>query len=94
MAYKPKAIDTSNVEIPKDIQELTELISKNTHEVWANQRLQEGWRYGEKRDEDKKEHPCLIPYEELSEIEKNYDRRTSLETIKVILALGYEIKKR
>ncbi|OQR58381.1 RyR domain-containing protein [Bacillus sp. CDB3] len=94
MAYKPKAIDTSNVVIPKDIQELTELISKNTHEVWADQRLQEGWRYGEKRDEDKKEHPCLIPYEELSEIEKNYDRRTSLETIKVILALGYEIKKR
>lgn len=79
--------------MPEEIRELTELLSRNAHENWAAQRLAEGWRYGPRRDDGRKEHPSLVPYEKLSESEKNYDRRTAMETVKTILALGYRIEK-
>lgn len=91
--YTPKPIDTSGIELPADLLALTEQISENVHEVWASGRLAEGWRYGETRDDRKKETPCLVPYAELTETERDYDRHTALETLKTILALGYRIEK-
>ena len=91
--YSPSPIDTSNVIIPEDLQELSEKIAKNTHEVWARSRMDQGWRWGEARDDENKLHPDIIPYEELSEEEKDYDRNTSQQTIKLILSLGYKISK-
>ena len=93
MTYIPKPIDTSDVELSREIMELSELISKNTHEVWSENRIKDGWTYGEERNDAKKEHPCLIPYEELPESEKEYDRGTSLQTLKLIVKLGYKITK-
>lgn len=94
MSYRPTPRDTSSVKLPREISELTELLAKNTHDNWSKQRIAEGWRHGPKRDDAKKEHPSLIPYEQLSESEKQYDRTTAMETIKTILALGYRIEKR
>lgn len=91
--YTPKPIDTSDVILSDDILELCELISENTHEVWSENRINDGWRYGEARDDEKKLHPCLIPYNELPESEKEYDRSTSLQTLKLITKLGYKIVK-
>ena len=91
--YVPKPIDTDGVALTDDILELSELIAKNTHEVWSAGRIRDGWTYGEARNDAKKTHPCLIPYEELSESEKEYDRNTSLETLKLIVKLGYRIVK-
>ncbi len=93
MDYRPVPRDTSKVEVPPEITGLTELLAKNAHENWARQRMEDGWRWGPRRDDAKKEHPSLVPYEELSEEEKRYDRRTAMETIKTILALGYRIVK-
>jgi hypothetical protein len=92
--YEPQPIDTSAVELPADLLELTERLAENTHEVWARQRIADGWTHGPERDDAQKHHPCLVPYAELSEGEKQYDRNTALETLKMILALGYEIRKR
>ena len=92
MTYKPHPIDTSGIKLSEDILELTELLSKNTHEIWAQGRLAEDWRYGAQRDDARREHPGLIAYEELSEAEKQYDRNTTLETLKTILSLGYRIE--
>ena len=92
--YKPNPIDTKNIDIPSDLKPIVELIAKNVHEVWAKQRIKEGWVYGEKNDSEKKTTPCLVPYEELSEEEKDYDRHTALETIKVVLKLGYKVEKK
>ena len=86
-------MDTLNITLSDDILELTELLAKNAHENWAVLRLGEGWKYGPKRDDGRKEHPCLVPYEELPESEKEYDRKAAMETLKVILACGYRIKK-
>lgn len=91
MEYIPKPIDTSDVILPDGLDELTESLSKNVHEVWAAGRIAAGWKYGPVRDEIKKEHPCLIPYEELTEEEKSYDRATALGTISFILFKGFKI---
>lgn len=91
--YTPQPIDTSNVALPKDLIILADEIAKNVHEVWSTGRINDGWTYGEQRNDAKKIHPCLVPYEELPEAEKEYDRRTSQETIKLILKLGFKITK-
>ena len=90
--YVPKPIDTEKIILGKDILELSEKLAKNTHEVWAIQRIKDGWKYGEKRDDQLKTHPGIRPYEELTEEEKEYDRNTSLETLKLIIKLGYKIE--
>lgn len=92
--YKPKPIDTSDVELPADLQKLAEEIAKNVHEVWSEHRMKEGWKYGAERNDCNKTHPCLISYEQLPESEKNYDRATSQETLKLILKLGFSITKK
>ena len=93
MEYIPKPFDTKEVHIQEDILALSELLAKNSHEVWAKERISQGWSYGPVRDDARKQHPCLISYEELPESEKVYDRNTAMETLKLIMALGYEIKK-
>jgi len=91
--YTPHPVDTSDVAIPEELLPLLENIALNVHENWSSARIGEGWKYGEKLDREKMEHPCLVPYEELSEDEKDYDRMTSQQTLKLILKLGFEIKK-
>ena len=91
--YEPKPIDTADVILPPELLELTERIAENVHDVWAAGRIREGWTYGENRDDAKKTTPCLVPYGELTEGEKEYDRETALQTLKLIIKLGYRIEK-
>ena len=93
MDYRPAPRDTSRVRLPRDLADLTELLARNTHENWARGRMAEGWTWGPQRDDAKKTHPSLVPYEELPESEKDYDRTTAMETLKAILTLGYRIEK-
>lgn len=90
--YKPKPIDTSNVVLSQDLLALTEKIAENVHDVWAKGRIAEGWVYGEVRDNTAKTTPLLVPYDKLPESEKEYDRNTALETLKLIIKLGYKIE--
>ena len=92
--YEPKPIDLTGVELPEELEELREAIAENAHEVWAVNRKAEGWSYGSKRDDEKKQNPCMIPYSQLPESEKAYDREMAVNTIKLLIKLGYEIKKR
>ncbi len=91
--YQPKPIDTSKIQLPEELLALTEKIAENVHENWSVGRIREGWTYGKQRDDEKKTTPCLVPYDELSEEEKSYDRITAMETLKLIVALGYRIEK-
>lgn len=91
--YKPKPIDTTGVRLPDEFLQLVELLSKNTHDVWAAARFQEGWTYGPIRDNAMKKNPCLVPYEDLPDSEKEYDRRTSREVLSVLYAMGYRLVK-
>ena len=92
--YKPNPIDTSNIKLPEELLSLTEKIAEQVHESWAVGRIAEGWTYGELRDDEKKTTPCLVPYDELPENEKEYDRVTALSTLRLIVAMGYSIEKK
>lgn len=89
--YIPRPADTSAVNIPAELMPLVEEMAKNVHEVWSKNRMDEGWTYGPERNDSLRTHPCLVPYEELPEIEKEYDRATSQETLKFILKAGFRI---
>ena len=93
MSYEPKPIDTSNVVLPDELVELTERLAENAHDIWAVKRLGEGWTYGPQRDDAAKTNPDLIPYADLPESEKDYDRNTAMETLKAIVAMGYRIER-
>ena len=93
MKYIPNPDETSDVELPEELLPLIEEMAKNVHEVWAQNRINDGWTYGPVRDDVNKMHPCLVPYDELPESEKEYDRATSQETLKLILKPGFVISK-
>ncbi len=88
---RPLPIDTTAVRLPIELTRLAERLARNAHEVWARERIADGWTYGPNRDDRRKEHPCLVPYDELPESEKKYDRSTSMETLKAICSLGFRI---
>ena len=91
--YIPQPVDTSDVNLPVELEQLVEEMSKNVHEVWAETRIEQGWTYGEQRNDELKTHPCLVPYEELPDSEKEYDRNTSIGTLKLIMKLGFMISR-
>jgi ryanodine receptor 2 len=92
--YTPKTIDTSHIRLPPGLEELVEKLAQNNHDHWARKRIEEGWRFGANRNDSKKEHPDLLPYDQLPESEKEYDRKTVVEALKAIIALGYDVTRR
>ena len=91
-SYQPKTIDTSAIELSAELLALTEKLAENAHDHWAKLRMNEGWTLGKQRDDVAKKHPNLVPYDELTDSEKEYDRSAAMETIKAIIALGYKVE--
>lgn len=91
--YLPKPIDTTDIVLSEDLLALTEKIAANVHDVWAAGRIAEGWTYGEEKNVELKTTPCLVSYDELPESEKDFDRNTAMETLRLIVKMGYKISK-
>ncbi len=91
--YNPKLIDLEHIELPEGFDELREAIAENAHDMWALERQSEGWTFGLERDDSKLETPDMIPYAQLPESEKQYDRLMAEDTLKLLIALGYKIEK-
>lgn len=92
-AYIPAPIDTTDVTLSPELLALVERLAENTHEVWAVERIRQGWSYGPQRDDQTKQTPCLVPYGDLPEEEKVFDRNTAMETVRLLLKLGWELKQ-
>lgn len=92
MPYEPRPINTSNVELPPSLEPLLERLAEHNHDIWAQHRINAGWSWGPERNDEQKHHPCLVPYSELPDSEKQLDRATTCEVLKAILALGYRIE--
>ena len=90
--YRPQPVDTGDVVLPESLAPLIEALAENVHDTWAKGRMDDGWTYGPVRDDAKKQHPCLVPYADLPESEKAYDRDTAVSTLKFICKRGYEIR--
>jgi ryanodine receptor 2 len=91
--YIPKPAQTDDIVLSEELNGLVEAMAKNVHDVWAESRISQGWTYGPERNDALKHHPCLVPYEELPEVEKAYDRDTAVGTLKLICKLGFKITK-
>lgn len=91
--YVPQPMDTADVRLPQELDQLVEQMARNVHEVWAQSRIDQGWTYGPERSDALRQHPCLVAYDELPEVEKAYDRDTALGTLKLITKLGFKITK-
>lgn len=89
--YVPRPVDTSQIKLRPELSSLLERLAENTHDAWAAQRIKEGWTYGPERNDTIKQHPGLVPYAELTESEKEYDRITAQETLKLIIKLGFDL---
>ena len=92
--YVPNPIDLSDVNLNEELNELREAIAENAHDIWAKERLAQGWSYGPQRDDAKKETPCMVEYSELPDSEKRFDREVAMNTLKLVRKLGYDIVKR
>ena len=91
--YVPQPADISDIRLPEELNELIEQMARNVHEVWAQSRMEQGWVYGKERNDALKQHPCLVPYEALPDVEKAYDRDTAIGTLKLVCKLGFKITK-
>ena len=92
--YEPNPIDVDSIPLNGDLEQLQDAIAENAHNVWAKARIKEGWTYGKEFDDEKKEDPTLMPYTSLPDSEKEYDRLTAFNTIKLVKKLGFDIVKR
>ena len=92
--YDPQPIDLSDVELTDDLNELREAIAENAHDVWAVERMAQGWTYGPQRDDARKETPCMVAYSQLPDSEKKFDRDMAMNTLKLVKKLGYDLIKR
>lgn len=91
--YDPHPVEVSDVTLPRELDDLVEALAGNVHDTWARGRLDQGWRWGRERNDTKKENPCLVPYDQLPDVEKEYDRATAISTLKVITKMGFKIVK-
>jgi hypothetical protein len=93
MDFEPETVDTSHTILPPEIASLTERLAGNAHNIWARQRIADGWRYGPELNDARKENPRLVPYDQLTESERQYDRNVVVETLKTVITLGFRIEK-
>lgn len=91
--YNPSPLNTEHITLTAELLSVVELIAENIHDEWSLKRIRDGWRYGPERCDSKKHNPCLVPYSNLPESERDYDRISTLTTVKLLLALGYKIEK-
>lgn len=91
-AWRPNPVDVSGVRLSAELRTLVERLAENAHDIWADHRLEQGWRLGTERDDRSRTTPLLVPYTELSEQERELDRRMVTDTVKALIALGYRLE--
>ncbi|TRY83564.1 hypothetical protein DNTS_016272, partial [Danionella cerebrum] len=89
--FTPRPVDTSQVVLPPHLEKVRDRLAENTHELWATNKIEQGWCYGKMRDDNKRQHPCLVDFYKLPETERNYNLQMSTETLKTLLALGCHV---
>lgn len=77
----------------EDFLQLIDILARQVHEQWMHGRLEEVWTWGPVRNDQLHQHPNLVPYDDLAENDKDYDRNTALATIRTLHTLGYRIEK-
>eukprot|EP00002_Diphylleia_rotans_P021370 TRINITY_DN4160_c0_g1_i4.p1 TRINITY_DN4160_c0_g1~~TRINITY_DN4160_c0_g1_i4.p1 ORF type:complete len:1093 (+),score=211.13 TRINITY_DN4160_c0_g1_i4:154-3432(+) len=90
--YNPRIMNIAGINIDF-IKDLIDVIAEHVHDQWTLTKLNDGWKYDPVRDNGKKQHPMMVPYKDLTENEKSYDKNMAKQSIRLIVSLGYTIKK-
>ena len=72
-------------------RETLERLAEASHIVWMEGKIRDGWKYGQVTDKERKIHNCLLPYNQLSELDKESDRDLVRGIPKILAAAGYKI---
>ena len=91
--YTPQPICVDDIELSPELIELGEAIAENAHEIWAKNRMEEGWTWGKERNDSLRQTPVMVPYSNLPESEKEYDRKMAMQTLRLVQKMGYRIVK-
>ncbi|XP_067335768.1 ryanodine receptor 3-like isoform X18 [Channa argus] len=90
-SFIPTPVETSQIVMPLHLEKVRDKLAENIHELWGMNKIELGWSYGKIRDDNKRQHPCLVDFSKLPETEKNYNLQMSTETLKTLLALGCRV---
>uniref|UniRef100_A0A3Q2TD46 Ryanodine receptor 3 n=1 Tax=Fundulus heteroclitus TaxID=8078 RepID=A0A3Q2TD46_FUNHE len=90
-SFIPTPVDTTQIVLPPHLENIRDKLAENIHELWGMNKIELGWTYGKVRDDNKRQHPCLVDFSKLPETEKNYNVQMSSETLKTLLALGCHV---
>ncbi|KAI2654040.1 Ryanodine receptor 2 [Labeo rohita] len=90
-SFIPKPVDTSQIVMPPHLEKVRDRLAENIHELWGMNKIELGWSYGKIREDNKRQHPCLVDFSKLPETERNYNLQMSTETLKTLLALGCHV---
>uniref|UniRef100_A0A8K9UFG8 Ryanodine receptor 3 n=1 Tax=Oncorhynchus mykiss TaxID=8022 RepID=A0A8K9UFG8_ONCMY len=90
-SFIPTPVDTSQIVQPPHLDNVRDRLAENIHELWGMNKIELGWSYGKVRDDNKRQHPCLVDFTKLPETERNYNLQMSSETLKTLLALGCHV---
>uniref|UniRef100_A0A3P8SE98 Ryanodine receptor 3 n=1 Tax=Amphiprion percula TaxID=161767 RepID=A0A3P8SE98_AMPPE len=90
-SFIPTPVDTSQIVLPPHLDNIRDKLAENIHELWGMNKIELGWTYGKVRDDNKRQHPCLVDFAKLPETERNYNLQMSSETLKTLLSLGCHV---
>jgi ryanodine receptor 2 len=90
-AFVPNPVDTTSVSLSSHVENIKDKLAENIHEMWALNKIEAGWCWGERRDDFMRIHPCLTPFDKLPAPEKRYDCQLAVQTLKTIISLGFYI---
>uniref|UniRef100_A0A3Q3G2B0 Ryanodine receptor 2b (cardiac) n=1 Tax=Labrus bergylta TaxID=56723 RepID=A0A3Q3G2B0_9LABR len=90
--YQPAPLDLRQVFLSPAHEELVNLLAENDHNVWARERIKQGWTYGAQQDVKAKRSPYLVPYSLLDERRRRVSMESLKETVCTLLAYGYSLE--
>jgi hypothetical protein len=73
---------------------IIEDLARASHEAWYERRKAQGWSYGPKRIDEEKKHHLMLPYKELTERDKELNRRPVRYTYAKMLEVGFQVVRR
>ncbi|KAF7261042.1 hypothetical protein EG68_01789 [Paragonimus skrjabini miyazakii] len=89
--FVPRTVRTSHIQLPNNVEIVRDRLAENLHDMWSMRKIDQGWRYGERRDDQQKLHPCLTTFNKLPNQDRQYNVTLAYETLRTIVGLGYNI---
>ncbi|XP_071665441.1 ryanodine receptor 3 isoform X11 [Patagioenas fasciata] len=91
--FDPKPVNTANLVLPEKLEYIVSKYAEHSHDKWAFDKTNSGWKYGVSLDENMKTHPLIRPFKTLTEKEKEIYRWPARESLKTMLAMGWSLER-